>query len=76
MYTSKTGLFLYSTCIENTIGGIASVLVLSSQNKFGFNVKEHEPLASSDHSHMRFNIKVKIHEIHVNTNGEETRIKI
>ena len=34
-------------------------LMLSSQNKLVNNVKVHEPLGSSDHNQIQFNIKVK-----------------
>ena len=34
-------------------------LILSSQNELVVNVKVHEPLSSSEHNQIHFNIKVK-----------------
>ena len=39
-------------------------LILSSQNELVDNVKIHEPLGSSDHNQIHFNIKVKTGNTH------------
>ena len=43
-------------------------LILPSQNELVDNVKIHEPLGSSDHNQIHFNIKVK-QGIHTKNNG-------
>ena len=40
-------------------GGNVLDLILSSQNELVDNVKVHEPLGSSDHNQIHFNVKVK-----------------
>ena len=48
--------FLTQHVLEPTRGGNVLDLILSSQNEI---VKVHEPLGSSDHNQIHFNIKVK-----------------
>ena len=45
--------------LEPTRGGRVLDLVLSSQKEFVDNVKIQEPLGSSDHNQLHFNIKIK-----------------
>ena len=45
--------------LEPTRGGRVLYLVLSSQKEFVDNVKIQEPLGSSDHNPVHFNIKIK-----------------
>ena len=45
--------------LEPTRGGRVLYLVLSSQKEFADNVKIQEPLGSSDHNQLHFNIKIK-----------------
>ena len=42
----------------NQPGGNVLYLILSSQNELVDNVKKHEPLSSSDHNQIQFNINV------------------
>ena len=53
--------FLHRTqhVLETTIGGNVLDLIQSSLNELADNVKVHEPLGSSDHNQIHFNIKVK-----------------
>ena len=51
--------FLTQHVLEPTRKGNVLDLILSSQNELDDNVKVHEPLGSSDHSQIHFNIKVK-----------------
>ena len=51
--------FLTQHVLEPTRGAIVLYLVLSSQKEFVDNVKIQEPLGSSDHNHLHFNIKIK-----------------
>ena len=51
--------FLTQHVLEPTRGGNVLDLILSSQNELVDNVKVHEPLGSSDHKQIHFNIKVK-----------------
>ena len=51
--------FLTQHVLEPTRGGNVLDLILSSQNELVDNVKVHEPLGSSDHIQIHFNIKVK-----------------
>ena len=51
--------FLTQHVLEPTRGGNVLDLILSSQNELVDNVKVHEPLGSSDHNQIHFNIKVK-----------------
>ena len=53
------GCFLTQHVYEATRGGNVLDLILSSQNELVDNVKVHEPLGSSDHNQIHFNIKVK-----------------
>ena len=50
--------FLTQHVLEPTRGGNVLDLILSSQNELVDNVKLHEPLGSSDHNQIHFNIKV------------------
>ena len=53
--------FLTQHVLEPTKGGnVLDLIILSSQNELVDNVKVHEPLGSSDHNQIQFNIKVKI----------------
>ena len=57
-----TGQFLNSTCTrtnQSSEGIIYRGLVLSSQKEFVDNVVIQEPLGSSDHNQLHFNINVK-----------------
>ena len=45
--------------LEPTRGARVLYLVLSSQKEFVDNVKIQEPLGSSDHNQLHFNIKIK-----------------
>ena len=51
--------FLIQHVLEQTRGGRVLDLVLSSQKEFVDNVKIQEPLGSSDHNQVHFNIKIK-----------------
>ena len=51
--------FLIQHVLEPTRGGRVLDLVLSSQKEFVDNVKIQEPLGSSDHNKLHFNIKIK-----------------
>ena len=51
-------------------------LILSSQNELVDNVKVHEPLGSSDHNQIHFNIKVKTGNIKNNGGGISTKANI
>ena len=51
--------FLTQHVLEPTRGAIVLDLVLSSQKEFVDNVKIQEPLGSSDHNQLHFNIKIK-----------------
>ena len=51
--------FFTQHVLEPTRGGNVLDLILSSQNVLVDNVKVHEPLGSSDHNQIHFNIKVK-----------------
>ena len=51
--------FLIQHVLEPTRGGRVLDLVLSSQKEFVDNVKIQEPLGSSDHNQLHFNIKIK-----------------
>ena len=51
--------FLTQHVLEPTRRGNVLDLILSSQNELVDNVKVHEPLGSSDHNQIHFNIKVK-----------------
>ena len=46
-------------------------LILSSQNELVDNVKVHEPLSSSDHNLIHFNVKVKTGNTYKKTMEEE-----
>ena len=51
--------FLIQHVLEPTRGGRVLDLVLSSQKEFADNVNIQEPLGSSDHNQVHFNIKIK-----------------
>ena len=51
--------FLTQHVLESTRGGNVLDLILSFQNELVDNVKVHEPLGSSDHNQIHFNINVK-----------------
>ena len=51
--------FLTQHVLEPTRDGNVLDVMLSSQNELVDNVKVHEPLGSSDHNQIHFNIKVK-----------------
>ena len=51
--------FLTQHVLEPTRGGNVLDLMLSSQNELVGNIKVHEPLGSSDHNQIQFNITVK-----------------
>ena len=51
--------FLIQHVLEPTRGGRVLDLVLFSQKEFVDNVKIQEPLGSSDHNQVHFNIKIK-----------------
>ena len=51
--------FLTQHVLETTRGGNVLELILSSHNELVDNVIGHEPLGSSDHNQIHFNIKVK-----------------
>ena len=56
----STGQFLNSTCIRtNQSSEDIRYIVLSSQKEFIDNVVIQEPLGSSDHNQLHFNIKIK-----------------
>ena len=63
--------FLTQHVLEPTRGGNVLDLILSSQNELVDNVKVHEPLGSSDHNQIHFNIKVKTGNIYKKTMEEE-----
>ena len=50
-------------------------LILYSQNELIENVKVHEPLGSSDHNEIHFNIKVKTGNTYKKNNGGGTSTK-
>ena len=52
--------FLIQHVLEPTRGGRVLDLILSSQKEFVDNVKIQEPLGSSDHNQVHFNIKIKL----------------
>ena len=54
--------FLTQHVLEPTRGARVLDLVLSSQNEFVDNIKIQEPLGSSDHNQLHFNIKIKSHK--------------
>ena len=54
--------FLIQHVLEPTRGGRVLDLVLSSQKEFVDNVTIQEPLGSSDHNQLHFNIKIKIRQ--------------
>ena len=57
----STGQFPNSTCVKTNQSneGIRYTVVLSSQKEFVDNVEIEEPLGSSDHNQLHFNIKIK-----------------
>ena len=55
----STGQFLNSACIEPTRTARVLDIVLSSQKEFVDNVVIQEPLGSSDHNQLHFNINIK-----------------
>ena len=67
--------FLTQHDLEQTRGGNVLDLMLSSQTELVDNVKVHEPLGSSDHNQIHFNIKVKTGNTYKN-NGGGTSTKV
>ena len=67
--------FLTQHVLEPTRGGNVLDLILSSQNELVDNVKVHEPLGSSDHKQIHFNIKVKTGNAYKKNNGGGTSTK-
>ena len=63
--------FLTQHVLVPTRDGNVLDLILSSQNELVDNVKVHEPLGSSDHNQIHFNIKVKNREYIYKTMEEE-----
>ena len=61
--------FLTQHALELTTCGNVLDLILSSQNELVYNIKVHEPLGSSDHNHIHFNIKVKAGNTYKNNGG-------
>ena len=61
--------FLTQHDLEQTRGGNVLDLILSSQNELVDNVNIHEPLGSSDHNQIHFNIKVKTGSTYKNNGG-------
>ena len=61
--------FLTQHVLEPTRVGNVLDLILSSQNELVDNVKVHEPLGSSDHNQIHFNIKVKTGNTYKNNGG-------
>ena len=61
--------FLTQNVLEPTRGGNVLDLILSSQNELVDNVKIYEPLGSSDHNQIHFNIKVKTGNTYKNSGG-------
>ena len=57
----STGQFPNSTCVKTNQSneGISLDILLSSQKEFVDNVEIQEPLGSSDHNQLHFNIKIK-----------------
>ena len=57
----STGQFPNSTCVKTNQSneGISLDIVLSSQKEFVDNVEIQEPLGSSDHNQLHFNINIK-----------------
>ena len=60
-----TGQVLNSTCIRTNQSPRVLDIVLSSQKEFVDNVVIHEPLGSSDHNQLHFNINIKSDKIKV-----------
>ena len=63
--------FLTQHVLEPTRGGNVLDLIVSSQNELVDNVEVHEPLGSSDHNQIYFNIKVKTGNTYKKTIEEE-----
>ena len=59
VFVPGTGQFLNSTCIRTNHSAIVLYIVLSSQKEFVDNVVIQEPLGSSDHNQLHFNINIK-----------------
>ena len=59
VFVASTGQFLNSTCIRTNQRARILDIVLSSQKEFVDNVVIQEPLGSSDHNQLHFNIKIK-----------------
>ena len=66
--------FLTQHVLEPNRSGNVLHLMLSSQNELVDNVKIHEPLGSSDHKQINFNIKVKQGK-HIKNDGGGTSTK-
>ena len=65
----KEDCFLTQHVLEPPRGDNVLDLMLSSQNELVDNVKVHEPLGSSDHNQIHFNINVKIGNTYKNNRG-------
>ena len=63
--------FLTQHVLEPTRGGNVLDLILSSQSELVDNVKVHEPLGSSDHNQIHFNLKIKTGNTYKKTMEEE-----
>ena len=59
VFVPGTGQFPNSTCKEPTRAAMVLDIVLSSQKEFVDNVEIQEPLGSSDHNQLHFNINIK-----------------
>ena len=59
VFVPSTGQFLNSTCNQSSEDIRYTIIVLSSQKEFVDNVVIQEPLGSSDHNQLHFNIKIK-----------------
>ena len=57
--------FLTQNVLEPTRAARVLDIVISSQKEFGDNVVIHEPLGSSDHNQLHFNINIKSDKIKV-----------
>ena len=72
VFVPGTGQFLNSTC-SRTNQSRMSIIVLSSQKEFVDNVVIHEPLGSSDHNKLHFNINIKSDKIKVKQSRRDFR---
>ena len=65
--------FLIQHVLEPTRAARVLAILLSSQKEFVDNVAIHEPLASSDHNQLHFNINIKSDKIKVRQSRREFR---